>query len=120
MRAESNKTERRVVGRPFKPGVSGNPGGKPKKLREIEAMLDAEHRTPENMRQVFARLRVLAMGETIEVQHKDGTIVVQLKAIPDFMRLYLERVMGPVKELEIDLSTAPDAALTWLTENLKQ
>lgn len=118
--AENSNAERRIVGRPFQHGTSGNPGGKPKKLREIEAMLDAEHRTPENMRQVFARLRVLAMGEVIEVAHKDGTVIVQLKAIPDFMRLYLERVMGPVKDLEIDLATAPPEALSWLTEHLKQ
>src|SRR5258708_2936572 len=46
----------------FQPGVSGNPSGKPKKLREIEAMLDAEHRTVENMREVYARLKELALG----------------------------------------------------------
>lgn len=120
MDAENTNPERRIVGRPFAPGQSGNPGGKPKKLREIEAMLDAEHRTAENMRLVFGRLRVLAMGEAVEVQHKDGTIVVKLKAVPDYMRLYLERVMGPVKDLEIDWGSAPEEALVWLRDNLKQ
>ena len=38
-----------------KGGPSLNPGGRPKKLVEIERMLDAEHRTPENMREVFRK-----------------------------------------------------------------
>jgi hypothetical protein len=46
-------------------GPSLNPGGRPKKLVEIEAMLDAEHRTPGNMREVFTRLKELAMEDMI-------------------------------------------------------
>jgi len=118
MAAELSKPERQI-GRPFPKGTSGNPGGKPRWAREIQKMLDDEHRTVENMRQVFARLRVLAMGETIEVAHKDGTVVVKLKAIPDFMRLYLERVMGPVEAIKVDLKDAPDEVVTWLAENVQ-
>lgn len=102
----------------WKRGASPNPGGRPKALRDIEDMLNADHRTAENMRQVFARLRVLAMGEVVEVAHRDGTVIVQLKAIPDFMRLYLERVLGPVKEVAIDLSDVPDDELRVLREKL--
>jgi len=103
-----------VRGRPFPPGVSGNPGGKPKKLREIEAMLDAEHRNVANMREVFARLKALAMGEVVFIPSEDGEIQVSLKSDPAFMKLYLERVLGPVKDIEPDLSDAPPEVLDYL------
>jgi hypothetical protein len=38
MAADNNNGER-VVGRPFQPGVSGNPGGRPKALREYQEWL---------------------------------------------------------------------------------
>jgi hypothetical protein len=34
--AEISAPERRTVGRPFEKGISGNPGGKPKDLKEIQ------------------------------------------------------------------------------------
>jgi hypothetical protein len=34
--AEISAPERRAVGRPFEKGISGNPGGKPKDLKEIQ------------------------------------------------------------------------------------
>ncbi len=99
------------------PGTSPNPGGKPKKLREIEAMLDAEHRTVENMRAVFAKLKAIALGEaTCETVTKDGDVI-EFRPPADgaFAKLYLERVLGPVKEVEeIDLSDAPPEVLTYL------
>lgn len=35
--AENSSAER--VGRPFRPGQSGNPGGRPRKLKELEARI---------------------------------------------------------------------------------
>jgi len=102
------------------PGHSANPGGKPKKLREIEAMLDAEHRTVANMREVFLRLKALALGEIVHVVDREGNVDVALKADARFMALYLDRVMGPVKDLEIDLSDAPTEALLYLRDKLRQ
>lgn len=98
------------------PGTSPNPGGRPKKLREIEEMLDAEHRTPENMRVVFARLKALALGEIIHEVDKDGEVTIGLSADPAFMKLYLDRTLGPVKEVvsDDDLRDAPDAVLEWI------
>ena len=115
--AQSSTPERKVVGRPFPPGTSGNPGGRPKALRDIEKMLDAEHRNPENMRAVFDRLRALALGEVVTVATPDGSADVELHAEPAFMKLYLERVMGPVKELEPDLADAPDEVLRWFVDH---
>lgn len=95
-------------------GYTGNPGGRPKRLREIEAMLDAEHRTVDNMRQVYNRLKFLALGEPVEVLFKGTVVNIKLEADPAFMKLYLERVIGPVKELEVDLSDAPPEVLEYL------
>lgn len=102
------------------PGASPNPGGKPRKLREIEAMLDQEHRTVENMREVFTRLKALALGEFVTKVDKEGHTEVELQADARFMGLYLDRVMGPVKDLEIDLTDAPAEALEYLREKLRQ
>lgn len=83
-----------------------NPGGRPKGIREIEAMLNAEHRTAANMRKVFAELKMLALrGDKGDAQ---------------YMKLYLERVLGPVKDvedLERVLADAPPEVVTWIREN---
>lgn len=100
----------------FKPGVSPNPGGRPRTLVEIERMLNAEHRNVENMREVFARLRALAMGDVVEVTApKTGKVIrVELRAAPEFMKLYLDRVLGPVREVDVDLESAPPEVIDWL------
>jgi hypothetical protein len=103
-------------GVPFAAGNKANPGGRPKALREIEKMLDAEHRNLESVREVFTRLRALALGELVTVADKDGGTTVELQAEPAFMKLYLERVLGPVKDLDPDLSDAPDEVLRWWVE----
>lgn len=112
--AQSSAPER-VIGRPFPKGVSGNPGGRRRKLAEIEQMLDAEHRNVDSMREVFARLKALALGEVVTLTGKDGEVTLTLKAAPEFMRLYLERVLGPVKDIDdIDLADAPPEVIEWL------
>lgn len=108
----------RGAGGKWLPGTSPNPSGRPKKLRDIEAMLDTEHRTVENMRDVFARLKALALGEVITVITKEGSVKVSLSADARFMQLYLERTLGPVKELKVDLTDAPDEVISWLAEHL--
>jgi hypothetical protein len=61
----------------------------------LEAVLD-EHRTPENMREVWAMLRKMAMNWDTQA-----------------MRLYLDRVLGPPRapdddeEAESDISQVP-------------
>lgn len=107
----------------FQPGHDprrGTNGGRPKVLKDIEAMLDAEHRTVENMREVFGRLKALAMGEVVEVPIPggEGETRIELRADSRFMTLYLERTLGPVKDLEPDLSDAPQEVLQWIGEHL--
>jgi len=83
-------------------------------------MLDAEHRNPENMRAVFTRLKELATEDMVSTwTDKDGNDH-ESRRPPDpaFMKLYLERVMGPVKDLEADLGDAPEEVLRWLTDHV--
>lgn len=100
----------------WKAGQSANPGGKSRKLRDIERMLDEEHRDIDKMREVFARLRFLALGEPVMVMFRGKEVRIDLKADPAFMKLYLDRVLGPVKELisEDELADAPDVVIDWL------
>ena len=98
-------------------GYTGNPGGRPKALKEIERMLNEEHRTVDNMRAVYARLKFLALGEPVEVTFRGAVVRIDLKADPAFMKLYLERVVGPVKDLDdLDelLKDAPPEAIEFL------
>lgn len=84
----------------FAPGNRANPGGKPKALREIEAMLDREHRNVTNMKAVFDTIRMLALRGD--------------KGDSGYAKLYLERILGPAKDIEIDLSDAPPEVVAFL------
>jgi hypothetical protein len=112
------RPKRRGPGKPFPKGVSGNPGGKPKALREIEAMLDAEHRTVENMRAVFGKIREVSMGVVKDVWHKGAVCGQEIEYSAAWMDLYVNRLLGPVKELKIDLTDAPDEVVAYLAEKL--
>ena len=70
-------------------------------------MLNREHRNVANMTEVFAKLKELALRGD--------------KGDAAYMKLYLERVLGPVKdldELESLLADAPPEVVTWLREVL--
>lgn len=105
----------------------GISGGRPRKLRDIEKMLNKEHRNLEKMREVFERLRALAMGEVVTVQHFDANnceVVTEVKLEADarFMQLYLDRVLGKVRSVEEetpDFSDAPLQVLEYLLNKLK-
>jgi len=87
-------------------------------------MLDEEHRTIAGMRDVFARLKALALGEVVEVPdpRDDGKTKVVLSADPAFMKLYLDRVLGPVRELASSeeiadlMKDAPPAVIDWWSQ----
>jgi hypothetical protein len=84
-------------------GYTGNPGGRPKALKDIERMLNDRHRAVENMRGVFDQLLALATRGS--------------KGDAAYMKLYLERVLGPVKDLDdLDelLKDAPPEAIEFL------
>jgi hypothetical protein len=103
-----------------KGGDSPNPGGRPKKLVAIERMLDEEHRTPENMRAVFQILRDLATnGVTVPVFDKGMQCGEKTTFHPGYMELYLNRVMGPAREPDIDFSDADDETLAYLRDKLR-
>lgn len=104
-------------------GPSPNPGGRPKKLVAIERMLDEEFRSPEQLREVFTMLRELALNGVSSpiVNAKTGEITgTKVTYHPAYMEMLLERLMGPVRDLDLDLSDAPTEALTYLRDKLKQ
>lgn len=117
---ENQAPGKRKRGNPamVKGGPSLNPGGRPKKLVEIERMLDEEHRTVENIREVFAQLKAMAL-EAVITRHtdKEGNTTESIKQPnPAFAAMYLERVLGPVKDLEPDLADAPPEVLRYYAE----
>lgn len=64
-----------------------NPGGRPKVLRDMEAMLDAEHRTLKKLRTSYRALRKAHLVEC-RTSNNQG-----------FTKLYFDRIQGPVREL---------------------
>jgi len=122
-RVDSQKVPPVKKGGPFKPGYDerrGKSGGRPRAVLEIERMLDAEHRTPDNMREVFTRLKELAMEDiiTAHTDEKGVEHVTRRPPNPAFMSLYLERTLGPVKDLDIDLSDAPVEVVRWWADKV--
>jgi len=112
-------------GKAFAPGFDPrrNPGGRPRKLRDLQRMLNQEHRTIENMREVLTRLRALALGEIITVPYLDPDgmtyqLKAELQADARFMQLYLDVVMGPKRGFDdsdsMDLSDAPTEVIEYL------
>jgi hypothetical protein len=99
-------------------GYTGNPGGRPRKLREIEAMLDEEHRTVDQMRETFALLRRVAHGVDEPVFYRGEICGHVRKYDSAWMAMYLERVVGPVERGKIDLSDAPDEVVEYLARKL--
>lgn len=71
------------------------------------------------MRAVFARLRALALGEIITVVDRHGNVDLELQAEPAFMKLYLDRVLGPVKARDDELGDAVEAKLMELIAQAK-
>lgn len=102
----------------FQPGQSGNPGGVPKWRRDIERMLDDEHRTVEQMRETFALIRKVAHGVDEPVYYKGEVCGYKRRYDGGWMDLYLNRVIGPVRASEaIDMSNAPEEVVRWWAEN---
>lgn len=105
-RGSSEPSESRTTTGQFAKGVSGNPGGRPRKLIALEAALD-EHRTAENLREVLSLLRKSALsGEA------------------GAMKLYLDRIFGPAKEVGYfvaleDIANAPTEVLEYFASGMK-
>lgn len=72
------------------------------------------------MRPVFARLRALALGEVVTVTGRDGDVDIELKADPAFMKLYLDRLLGPVKARDAELDDAIEGKLMELIAEAKR
>lgn len=104
-----------MVGNPawVKGGPSPNPGGKRKVLREIEDMIDSEFRTPETIREALTACKTYGFSHETGVNSEGGEIMLRG---PDagFAKIFFDRVLGPVKEIETDLSDAPPEVLEYI------
>lgn len=121
---ENNGPDKRGPGNPawVKGGDSPNPGGRPKRLVEIEKMLDAEFRDIASTRENYQVLRKLALqGVTNDVFDKDGCRIGEKTTHhPAYMEQLFNRLYGPIKELPLDLSDASDEFVMELHNRLKQ
>ena len=111
---------KRGKGRPFLPGETGNAGGRPKSIREVEAMLDAEHRSVDKMRETFALVRKVAHGVDEPVFYQGAVCGTVRKYDGKWMELYLLRVLGPVRDVDAAevFKDAPPEVLKWAVDNL--
>ena len=104
-----------------KGGPSPNPGGKPRKLVEIERMLDEEFRTVEQTRENYQVLRRLALeGAQSEMYTPTGVAYMKTTFHPAYMEQLFNRLYGPIREVPVDLKDATDEFLTELRGRLKQ
>lgn len=97
----------------LKGGPSLNPGGRPKKLRLIEEMLDAEFRTPETIREALTACKKYAFTHEVG-SDADGCEVMLRGPDAGFAKIFFDRVLGPVKELEVELGDAPAEVLEYI------
>lgn len=105
----------------IKGGPSPNPGGKPRKLVEIEKMLDEEFRDVDSTRENYQKLRELALeGVTNDVFCASGACVgTKTTHHPAYMEQLFNRLYGPIREVPVDLRDATDEFLTELRGRLK-
>jgi hypothetical protein len=80
--------EQRMVGRPFPPGVSGNPSGRPKKKDWTDAIRKAVQAVPEDDPQKRQRLELLAEALMLKALSGDESapITVVNKVVREIVR----------------------------------
>jgi hypothetical protein len=68
--------------------------------RRIEKMLQNEFATVDEMRETFVRLKALALGGVQTITEKDGAVTLTIEPKPQFMQMWLDRLIGPVRNDE--------------------
>jgi hypothetical protein len=104
----------------IKGGPSPNPGGKPRKLVEIEKMLDEEFRDVASTRENYRVLRKLALqGAENEMFTPTGAPYTKTTFHPAYMEQLFNRLYGPIREVPVDLTDATDEFLAELRARVK-
>jgi hypothetical protein len=87
--------------RSTKDGISRKYPTRQTRRRRIEKMLQNEFATVDEIRETFVRLKALAFGGIQRIVDKDeGEVTVTIDAKPQFMQMWLDRLIGPVKSDE--------------------
>jgi len=83
-------------------------------------MLDAEHRTVDQMRETFALVRQVAHGVDEPVFYQGSVCGTVRKYDAAWMAMYLGRVLGPIRDVEASelFKDAPPEVLKWAVDNL--
>lgn len=100
--AEAKRADGMPMGRPFAPGVSGNPGAVSKYERELKAAIQAQE-PPAEVCKVIAAMKAQALAGT--------------KVSPAAAKVYLGAVglkLDGSAATKVDLSDAPDAVMEYL------
>lgn len=110
-----DKTPRDPAGL-FLPGTSPNPGGRPRKLREIEQLIDVEFRCYEEVRQGYLTLRALAFNGVKNPVFSPKGIPIGEKVTyhPAYLEMWFNRIVGPVKDLDLDFSDATPEQIEYM------
>ena len=80
-----------------KDGISRKFPSRQTRRRRIEKMLQNEFATVDEIRETFVRLKALAFGGIQRIPVGDGEEIVTIDAKPQFMAMWLDRLIGPVK-----------------------
>lgn len=80
-------------------------------------MLERDHRNPKKMARTFKLIRRVAHGVDEPVYYQGAICGYKRKYDAGWMELYLNRVLGPVRE-PIDLSDAPPEVLDYLADKM--
>ena len=101
----------------FVKGFSGHPSGKRQVLLDIEQMLDENFRRPDVIRGVLEKCKEYGFSHLTGVDEEGREYMLRG---PDagFAKIFLERVLGPVKDRDVVpedlLADAPDEVLVWI------
>lgn len=99
--AKTGEFETSLTERSTKDGVSRKFPTRQTRRRRIERMLQNEFATVDEIRETFVRLKALAFGEVKYLKGTDDEMVSMLEAKPQYMQMWLDRLIGPVRNDEV-------------------
>lgn len=97
---KTGEFETSLAERSTKDGISRKFPTRQTRRRRIERMLQNEFATVDEIRETFVRLKALAFGEVKYLRGTDDETITTLEAKPQYMQMWLDRLIGPVRNDE--------------------